>query len=203
MNNLSILNESMIHYAPINWLLLAQAQNYYVEHGFLYCEVPYLIPEQYGALTKPHNDQSFVLNNHLFAEQAHELVGSAEQGFIYLLATNQLKGDKLITVTPCFRTENYGMLHLPWFMKCELFHLSNSLEDCQKMIKIAYDFYFKHCQARHLEIVQTDQESWDINLNGIEIASFGLRHLEFGNFIYGTGLALPRFEQSKKYYESN
>lgn len=198
MHNLSILNHSIINYTDINWTLLGQAQTYYQEKDFLYCEVPYIIPEEYTLLTKPHSDQSFILNNDLFQQQPHELVGSAEQGFIYLLATKQLKANKLITITPCFRTENYGSLHLPWFMKCELFHLSHSLEDCHDMINIAYNFYSKYCSSKNLHIVQTSECSWDINLNNIEIASFGLRKLSVGTFIYGTGLALPRFDQAKK-----
>jgi hypothetical protein len=197
--DLSQLNSTISNYPNINWMLLAMAQNYYNELGYKYCEVPYLVPEEYNILTKPHNDQSFVLKHDLFENQPHELVGSAEQGFIYLMATNQLPGNKLCAITPCFRTERYSNIHLPWFMKCELFHLSSSKEDCKSMIDDAWNFFSKYTANKNLVVVQTSEESWDINLNNIEIGSFGLRHFEFGTFIYGTGLALPRFEETKKY----
>ena len=196
---LSQLNPVISIYPKINWTLLAMAQNYYNDLGYQYCEVPYLVPEEYNMLTKPHNDQSFVLKHDLFANQPHELVGSAEQGFIYLMATNQLPNDKLCAITPCFRTERYSKTHLPWFMKCELFHLSASKEDCKSMIDCAWQFFSKYAPKKNLQLVQTTEESWDINLNNMEIGSFGLRHFEFGTFIYGTGLALPRFEEAKQY----
>lgn len=195
----SQLNRVITNYPSVNWALLAQAQNYYNEAGYQYCEVPYMVPEEYSLLTKPHNDQSFVLQHDLFLKQPHELVGSAEQGFIYLMATNQLTHSKLCSITPCFRTEQYSSTHLPWFMKCELFHLSQSKEDCQLMIDCALKFFSKYVPTKNLEVVQTSEESWDINLNHLEIGSFGIRHFEFGTFIYGTGLALPRFETAKYY----
>lgn len=197
MNHLlpSHIENSFSSYPHINWTLLAKAQQYYANHNYHYCEVPYLIPESYGMLTKPHNDRSFILDSDLFASSPHELVGSAEQGFLYLMVNKQLKHDKLFSITPCFRTENYnGTTHFPWFMKCELFHKSSKLQDCQNMLQDAMHFFEQFTDKNNLNIIQTTNESWDIELNGIEIGSYGLRHFSFGSFIYGTGLALPRFD---------
>jgi hypothetical protein len=191
---LSFLEPLIVNYPPINWRLLAQSQQYYTNLGYEYCETPYALPELYSAKTKPHNDPSFILSHGFFENQPHELVGSAEQGFIYLWLTQQLPNKKLCSITPCFRTENYNSTtHLPWFMKCELFHLSDSLEDCHLMIQDAWNFYIQHTNENSLTLIQTSDESWDINLYDIEIASFGIRRFSEGAFIYGTGLALPRF----------
>lgn len=188
-------------YPLIDWNLLSQAQQFYSNIGYQYCEVPYIIPEQYGKITKPHDDRSFVLNNHLFEEQPHELVGSAEQGFIYLIYQNLLPNKKLHSITPCFRTEQYDkQFHLPWFMKCELFHYSNNIEDCLNMLKDAFDFYKQFINTNDsLDIITTSESTWDINLNNIEIGSYGIRNIPHHTFIYGTGLALPRFSVATKY----
>lgn len=188
-------------YPEINWNLLSKSQQFYSNKGYQYCEVPYLIPEEYGKITKPHEDRSFVLSNHLFQEQNQELLGSAEQGFIYLIYQNLLPNKKLYSITPCFRTEKYdNQFHLPWFMKCELFHLSNNIDDCIIMLKDAFEFYTQIIDKNDsLDIVKTSETTWDINLNNIEIGSYGFRDIPNHIFIYGTGLALPRFSVAGKY----
>lgn len=189
----SVLETAWNKMIPTDWVLLSQAFQFYQKIGYQYCEVPYLLPEGYTHLTKPHNDRSYILQDSLFSQQNQELVGSAEQSFIYLMVNKQLPNHKLCAITPCFRTDNYNNTHFPWFMKCELFQLSDNIEDCQWMIYDAFTFYSTVAPYSQLEVIQTGHESWDINYNGIEIASFGLRRFNFGTFIYGTGLALPRF----------
>lgn len=197
LRNPSILDSSIRYYPNIEWKLLAQAQEYYSQF-YLYQETPFLVPEEYSRETKPHNDRSFVLTQHLFEKQPQELVGSAEQGFIYLAQNNFLLAERLFSISPCFRTERYDSWHQPWFMKLELFHLSSDINDVESMINHALAFYQSLSEGEY-SIIQTSEKSWDINLNHIEIGSYGLRELSNLSFIYGTGLALPRFSQAREH----
>lgn len=177
----------------IDWTLLAQAAQFYSQAGFSQKETPYALPELYHSYTKPHNDPSFILNRGMFSEYPHELVGSAEQGFIYLILNSLVSiNDRLFSVTPCFRCDTYDNLHQPWFMKLELFHYSSKIEDLTSMIDMVKSFCAQHTTGS-LKIVVTGDNMYDLELNDIEIASFGFREVEGLTFIYGTGLALPRF----------
>lgn len=189
----SILNNNIAHYPNIDWRLIAFAQNYYESLGYQYVETPWLIPTYYTEKTKPFQDKSFVLDSDLFKNQNNELVGSAEQGFLYLIDNNQLQPGKYFSISPCFRTENYDSLHQAWFMKLEIIDFqnanTNSLND---MIEHAFNFFRNHTKGQ-LEIVNLPDKSYDINLNGIEVGSYGIRKINDIDYIYGTGLALPRF----------
>lgn len=150
----------------IDWQLLSQANSFYKNYGFIQVETPFAIPNYYHSFTKPHNNQSFVLDKDMFSNEPHELVGSAEQGFIYLLLNDLISNNKLQSITPCFRFDDYDQFHQPWFLKLELFHLSENIDD--------------------------------LEINNIEIGSYGFRHINNLTFIYGTGLALPRFSLANK-----
>jgi hypothetical protein len=201
----TVHNSSFLEFATypnIDWELLALAKRFYEDSDYRYCEVPYAVPVEYN-LTKPHDDPSFILDAGVFQHQPHELVGSAEQGFIYQAYRKTLEYDKLCSITPCFRVERFSLQHLPWFMKLELFHLSDKQQDVDLMLNHAMNFFASHVDASRLDIVQTSETNWDITLDNIEIGSYGLRELPELTFIYGTGLALPRFNQAKDYYKVN
>ena len=191
-NHSSILEPFVSFNYPIDWAKLAKANEYYSKH-FQYQEVPYLIPETVSNYTKPHREQSFILNDGLFTQQAHELVGSAEQGFVYLLMNEGLIGEKLYSITPCFRADNYDVTHQAWFMKLELFHLSDKPEDLHSMVECANTFF---SQFGNTEIIQVQTQMYDININNIEVGSYGFRHINDKTFIYGTGIALPRIDMA-------
>lgn len=181
----------------IDWLLLAEANSFYANNGFQQIETPFAIPSYYHSFTKPHDNQTFVLNNGLFSNNSHELVGSAEQGFIYLLLNDLLPGNKLQSITPCFRFDDYDKLHQPWFMKLELFQLSDNSEDLFNIISLAKTFFEKHALSK-INIINTGIDMYDLSLNNIEIGSYGFRHINDHTFIYATGLALPRFSIANK-----
>lgn len=193
-HNLSIL-EPHLHIPAIDWNLLNEAYKYY-SNLYNYLETPFLIPKKYTDYTKPHKNNSFLLNQEDFREQPHELVGSAEQGFIYLLLNNRIKQKKYFSITPCFRAERYDETHQPWFMKLELFHLSSDKQDLENMIQESMSFFSSKDVVPQLE--QTSINSYDILINNIEIGSYGFRDIEQYRFIYGTGLALPRFSIAKQ-----
>jgi elongation factor P--beta-lysine ligase len=182
----------------IDWALLSDAQQYYENNGYIYQETPYIVPLEVNEITKPHDEPSFILQNGIFSNTLGELVGSAEQGFIYLLLNNSLYHNKLSSITPCFRSDKYDDLHQPWFMKLELFHLSNDVSDLMEMIDTAHFFFSKYKSKNDfLQTIKTGDYMYDILLNDIEIGSYGLREVGNFNFFYGTGLALPRFSIAK------
>jgi hypothetical protein len=154
--------------------------------------------------TKPHYHETFELHRGQFADQHHELVGSAEQGFVYMKARKMLPKDAmLMSVSPCFRVEQFDSLHLPWFMKLELFVDSTDPEKLKDVINHAFntfEFLVDDVEGKNkLEVVQIN-DTFDIELNGIEIGSYGIRrHFDRNeDYIYGTGLALPRFTQARR-----
>jgi lysyl-tRNA synthetase class II len=194
----SILNKNIDNYPNINWMLIALAQHYYESLGYQYVETPWMVPTSYTEKTKPFMDKSFVMDSDLFENQNQELVGSAEQGFLYLIDNGKLQPGKYCSISPCFRTESYDSLHQPWFLKLELIDFGNvnqnSLND---MLEQAFKFFRKNTEGA-LEIVSLPDKSYDINLNGIEIGSYGIRNINGIDYIYGTGLALPRFSVAGK-----
>lgn len=180
----------------IDYILLAKAVDFYLKNSYFQIETPFAIPEFYHYYTKPHNDQTFVLKDGIFNHDRHELVGSAEQGFIYMLLNNQLDlSKKLFSVTPCFRADNYDKLHQPWFMKLELFHYSSNENDLMNMLQLVKHFYEQQTTLP-VNIKQTGNHCYDLEINNIEVGSYGFRKVEDYTFIYGTGLALPRFSMS-------
>ena len=189
MQDKSFLDNSFT--SPINWQLLSKAHEYYSKF-FLYKETPFIVPEYFSSITKPHTNSSFILNEDMFQSQPHELVGSAEQGFIYLLLTNKISNGSFFSITPCFRADNYDKIHFPWFMKLEIFECPSNLSRVIDVLDICLEFFKKNKDGNY-QIVKTSDMSWDINLNNIEIGSYGIRNINKQMILYATGLALPRF----------
>ena len=196
--------KSVIHYAfnntPIDWSLLANAVMFYTRIGYVQIETPWALPVEYMEGTKPHDKQTFVMDSGRFDLQPHELVGSAEQGFSYLLANDLLPEGKYFSVTPCFRDDNYDATHQPWFLKLELFirntDPSRHQAGLMRMTAVCKQ-YFESLTDQECSIVPLG-DTFDIMLNGVEVGSYGIKKSQFGEYIYGTGLALPRFTSARK-----
>lgn len=172
----------------IDWQLLADAVHYYEYEGFEYVEVPYFVPDQIAAKT-------FEGNGLLIAGTRNTLVGSAEQSFLDVISQT----GRYVAVTPCFRREpHYNELSQPHFMKVELFD-NRPEANVDEMLRLCATFMARRCPD--IEIVRTDI-GFDIMLNGIEVGSYGERHFVDGacdlRWVYGTGLALPRFSLGRK-----
>ena len=181
---------------PINWGLLASAQAFYASKGFQYRETPWSVPTEINALTRPADTPSWY--EHEFQGKTHELVASAEQGFLYRLKQNNLPAGMHQSISPCFRVEPlYDEYHQPWFMKLELCVVAekdNANESLRMVLQAAYEFFQSHCGTRSIIQTQVSNTQFDLELNGIEIGSYGIRQFDSCAFIYGTGLALPRFQ---------
>lgn len=178
----------------IDYALLAKAIAYYTSIGYEYIEVPWIVDEETQLITCPSSDM-------IYKTTGGGLVGSAEQSFIKLQLDGKLKPNSLYcTVTPCFRLGdgNTSPLHQEYFIKLELFsncyytmYPDSVFEDIRHD---AYRFFMKI--SRNYPII-----TGDIELNGIEIGSYGRRTLPSGDVVsYGTGLALPRFSQANDKY---
>lgn len=169
----------------IDYILLAEAQSYYSGLGYRYIDLPWTVDEIYSNATKPIEYKNFYIDNKV-------LVASGEQSFIELAVNNKLVPGKYFGITPCFRDERIDRIHNKYFMKLELFQndvtdiieLGFMIEDVQK--------FFSELSVDTIKTITPD--GFDITtINNIELGSYGIREVLGIKYIYGTGLALPRF----------
>lgn len=199
MTTQSIIETTFANYPMIDWGLLTRASAHYQNLGFNQVEVPWCVPETLNIATKPHSDRSFVQTEDMFKGQPHELVGSAEQGFQYLIQQGKLSPGKYWSISPCFRVDDYDAIHLPWFVKLELCHIVDPQHDVQTsllhMVNQCSAFFDRIGQECGVVPIG---DTYDIEVNGIEVGSYGVREVAGTSYIYGTGLALPRFSIANK-----
>jgi seryl-tRNA synthetase len=176
--------------ALINWSRLGAAVEFYKMRGYEYIEVPWAIEHERLMATCPTEDHVMRING----EDC--LIGSAEQGFIAL--NNLVLERPYVSCSPCWRKEPvYDQIHHGTFMKVELYTPFDSRFayrfSANKMIDDAMDFFKSQIQfTDRLSVVETDQGS-DIEYSGIELGSYGIRTFQNIGWVYGTGLAEPRF----------
>lgn len=191
----------------IDYALLGRAVTEYQKRGYVYKEVPWMVPETAIRSTLPKGVPAYVAcARHEYYdpdtgqrlgglddfEYDSFLVGSAEQGFLHM----NPKPGAYIGVTPCFRHEPVqNIFYQTGFMKAELFvtledaTVDRVLHDAREVVGVL--------SGIAPDIVATD-DGFDLELAEIEIGSYGERtHPEFGRWVYGTGLALPRFSVAK------
>jgi hypothetical protein len=178
---------------PINWRRIADAIDYYKSLGFYYTEVPWKVSEAACAITCPDFGRM---------EWSDGLVlpASGEQGFLDLELDSLMpmftQSPNFVTCTPCFRASDAGRspVHHPYFMKVELYVRCN---DQLQAERIAYELLLKSKRFMNTNNIVTTPDGWDLELNGIEVGSYGARyHEKIGWWAYGTGLAEPRYSQA-------
>lgn len=158
----------------MNWMLLADATEFYTRHGYQYIEVPWIVDDTIARQT---------FDGEGLMCQLGTLIGSAEQGFLAL----DMPEGKYVSCSPCFRNEPViDRLHQAAFMKVELY-MNGSHTD--EILHDALDFSNMYLDAT----AQRTAEGWDIMAGDIEIGSYGERRVGDRHWTYGTGLALPRF----------
>jgi len=173
------------------WQRLTTALEFYENCGYTYSSVPWLVDRHTSILTCPDTGRLMGVPYH------GDLVGSAEQGFLEL-NLSQSPGS-YVALTPCFRDEGreFGPTHRYTFMKVELFRNdevdADSLMDVMTSAIQCMQMFLDPEDEANLVTVATP-EGFDINLNGLEVGSYGIRTVPWGKYIYGTGLAEPRFE---------
>lgn len=191
----------------IQYSLLAEAQKYYGDLGYVEISVPWIVSKKAQNLSKPSDGRRDykTLDGYLNA--------SGEQGFYELMLQNRMPPPgKYMTVTSCFRDEpELDDYHYKYFVKLELIDTTRDAWDefyrygigsffRTQIVTEAKDFFNNHlkhdydfCRAIAVNLHQVDLET---DRQGIELGSYGARETTEGfRWVFGTGLALPRFSQ--------
>lgn len=174
----------------ISWGLFPLAINEYAKFGYTYIHVPWIIDEESTMATMPPQGKPFIVNSN---GPLKYLAGSAEQSFLYLALRNELAPGKYMALTPCFRDDKEDDLHQKYFMKLELIDVSKNHYPSAIINMINDARYVLSQFSRKALVIQPTDDGSDLTLNGIEIGSYGRRAYKDINWIYGTGLAEPRF----------
>lgn len=181
--------------SQIDWQKIARAVKYYKSLGFEYIEVPWKVSEYAAAITCP--DAGYL-------ERVDGLVlpASGEQGFLDLEIDRLMpvtRNPNFVTCTPCFRAGDVGRspFHHTRFMKVELYVRCDNREQAER---VAYELLLKAKRFMSIDsatISVTTLNGWDLEINGVEVGSYGARcHERIGWWAYGTGLAEPRYTQA-------
>jgi len=171
----------------INYGLLQKSLDYYEGEGFERIESPWTVSEAISNLTKP--DSSV---NYQFKHNNKCLVASGEQSFLYLYTKGFLPKGYYQTITPCFRDDYFTVIHTKYFIKNELIITSEVTAERLQFVIDTCKTFFENELKRPVDIIETSI-GYDIEYNGVEIGSYGIRDLGWIKYIYGTGLAEPRF----------
>lgn len=186
----------------INYDVLHKALKYFSKHGFTQIEVPWRVSKE--AINVTFN------SNESFKSDDKFLVGSAEQGFLELQLQGKLTSSgQYMSVSPCFRNEVVDYYHQQEFIKLELIYFSNheiNKDDVQfvtfRQFVVSFITKKLNIKPSYIIIMQTNDKnslhSEDILINGFEYGSYGVRKFNDIYYIYGTGIALPRFSKIYK-----
>lgn len=176
----------------INYLRLGQSVEFYLQKGYINLESPWYVPVEIMNLTLPKNKDSQE-SLYFIPKNQKALVASGEQSLLYLASQKLLPKNKIQTITPCFRDDQEDTYHQKYFMKNEL--MIPFCDDdfiLEEMINQALSFFKTQVpDIQKLQVVKTE-DGFDIEYNGIEIGSYGIRNTKDFNWIYGTGCAEPR-----------
>ena len=187
--------EKQNNLTSINWRFLSEAQGFYQSNNFCYIDVPWKCDKESYQLTCPYDSTlpEFEFNS----TKNGYLVASGEQSFIEMMLKNTINPGKYQTITPCFREEKeYSDKTRPWFMKLELCHILNYSEFENKedllslMMNVVVKFF--HNYMSELTLIETNI-GFDLMYSDIELGSYGYRQAGQYQYLYGTGLAEPRF----------
>ena len=177
----------------INYNRVAQAQLFYKALGYANVEAPWLVSPQAVIATLPQGKKVFQSN---FGCS----VGSAEQSFIQMMLDGEMEPGRYQATGPCYRDEDkYDDLTRMTFLKTELIWYNPQVEGVEPLE--AYEQVFNHALQCFFHISDCDkfsvvktEEGVDIYCNGVELGSYGIRKIGDQHiWVYGTGLAEPRF----------
>jgi len=159
--------------------LIIDAMNFYKSIGYTPFKVPLIVDHESSWQTKPNDRKDL---HHI----SGVYVASAEQSFIDLIIKGKIQKGRYCAITPCYRDEPVlDETHLNIFLKIELV----SIGIRHDVIDDAFSFMSKFSEC---EIINTDIGQ-DIEVNKIEVGSYGKRVINGVDLYYGTGLAEPRF----------
>lgn len=190
----------------ISYKNLHDAYVHYLACGFQRIETPWWVTEEISNITKPEGCDSYKLD---INDKC--LVASGEQSFLYMINKGQLPYGRYQTITPCFRNEHFDSYHSKYFMKLELIYVIGpqnfNIKDylLTSVITDAKLFFSKYIDVDEIETNQSEHDktivpgtsTFDIvTKDGLELGSYGIRQCDFATWIYGTGVAEPRFSKA-------
>ena len=182
------------HALSIDARLLADAQSYYASYGYEETPTPWLVGEAAYRATLPPDHEELEWQSPVGGYH----VGSAEQGFMQLIADGMPIPERAQSTSPCYRGEPaYDELHWPYFYKLELYNADVSDASLAEMITCARGLFTQ--LGIPTRIIQTGERAYDIETatTHIELGSYGVRAFQGHEWLYGTGLALPRAMQAR------
>jgi hypothetical protein len=181
--------------------LLHTALQWWQTYGFAYTDLPWMVPKQYTDAFRPSYCRDVPTLHGYF-------VGSGEQSFLMLRDENRLPGPApgYIGWTPCLRDERLDHTHQHGFMKAEWYVPLGEVAGWQVKLsgllshqsRLFYELATQVHGAPHVAVVheQVNPEQVDLVINGLEVGSYGLRVFHDKPYLFGTGLALPRFHKA-------
>ncbi len=177
-----------------HYKLLARAISHYERCGFTHVETTWVSTKEVMMITAPSDACLTPFTDGLF------LVGSGEQSFLAMIEEGKLVPGKHQTTTPCFRNEPVvDELHRRYFLKNELMVYAPKEPEkaLAEMIDMSRAYLARIAKGRVVEVIASEKAGeQDITLSGIEVGSYGIRSHGEHLWVYGTGLALPRFTQA-------
>lgn len=181
----------------IDYGRLDRSIKFYEKFDFKRIESPWTVTEAVSSITKPSGKKEWEIIG-----KDKVLVASGEQSFLYLYLKGFLPKGRFQTITPCFREEPFDLTHTKYFIKNELIITDDvSKDSLDSVVVICQQFYEKELNHK-VDIVKTN-EGFDLEVNGIEIGSYGIRSCEYLDWIYATGLAEPRMTILKNLLSKN
>lgn len=185
----------------IDYRMVTTALSHYERWGYENVETPWYVCPEVVKATLPKDRHGFFLGHPESSPGC--LVGSAEQGFLQLMEDGKLTpGGKYVSAGPCFRDDVEDDLHQLSFFKVELIRIEGRVtplddNDVMRLMDTAKRLFDEEFYQRNKTRIVKTEAGYDIELNGIEIGSYGIRKHGKHRWIYGTGLALPRFSLAR------
>jgi hypothetical protein len=182
----------------IDYKLLDDSVHWYFSRGYNRIEAPWVVSEQIADITMPPDTHAnMVVKN----GKRKIFVGSGEQSFLSLINKGFLAPGQYQTITPCMRNDDFGPYHTKYFMKNELIWFDSHPDSYhadmfEAIIDDAWRFFATKVPNQELLKRVETKEGADIEYDGIELGSYGIRQCPFVKWVYGTGLALPRFTRA-------
>lgn len=162
--------------------------------GSTWVDLPWTAPEFFVESTRPDGVSARLPTPH------GHLVASGEQSFLWLDERGLLPEGRLIGWTPCFRDEpKFDRWHQFGFMKMEVYEVlrpgDHPASSLYALVSHAAG-HFERWAGKHVHQKFFRDGTADIDLNGHEIGSYGVRphpSIPGRSYLYGTVLAEPRF----------
>ena len=179
----------------IDYGRLDRSIKFYESKGFQRVEIPWLVTNEISSITKPDNKNEWEVIG-----KDKVLVASGEQSFLYQYKKGFLPKGRYMGISPCFRDDVFDQTHSKYFMKNELIITDNvNTLSLVEVINNCKEFFEKEL-GDEVKLIKT-QEGFDLEYEGIELGSYGIRSCVFLDWIYATGCAENRMSLVKRISE--